>query len=310
MKPNTHARRGFTLIELLVVIAIVAALVAILLPALSSVRSTGRLVVCVSNIRQQGIAIAAYANESRERLPPKYIHLTEYDRDGEIASGPWLINAYMAKWAGEEFPTRFEGWSHPTGMWRCPEVRMEADGERLTHNGVLHHAPNGWLFSSVVENRVNGSLFVSNQAHAGWDQRYAQSDWRRVDSVRRADAVIMLMDNVSSWEAAHNHHDAREFFEAGCEAVKVDNECGTQKIGSHDRLSRRPASFVDGHAAGVPSEGEYWFDEQSMYAPPGQASGPTLWRRDVEHLVWYAEPHSGGGPEEYRTPRRKQPRRP
>lgn len=305
MTQKPRCRGGFTLIELLVVIAIVAALIAILLPALSSVRATGRMVVCVSNVRQQGIAIATYANESRERLPPKYIHLTEFDADGDIESGPWLLNAYMAKLSGERFPNRADGWTHPTGMWRCPDVRLDGDTDRLTHNGVLHHAPNAWLFSSVVENRTAGTLVVSNQAHAGWDQRFGQSDWRRVDTVRRADAVVMLMDNVSAWNASHNHRDAREAFETGCEAVKVENDCGTQKSGSHDRMSRRPAAFVDGHAAGVSSETDYWFDEQAAYAPPGQPTGPMLWRRDVEHFVWYADPHSAPADEQSRRERNK-----
>ncbi|MBA4039363.1 MAG: hypothetical protein C0468_03380 [Planctomyces sp.] len=68
-RPRAPARGGFTLIELLVVIAIIATLVAILLPSLRNARQAARGAVCLSQIRQIGLAHAAYANEHRERFP-------------------------------------------------------------------------------------------------------------------------------------------------------------------------------------------------------------------------------------------------
>jgi len=51
-----NKRRGFTLIELLVVIAIIAVLMAILMPALNRVREQGKRAVCLSNVKQLGLA--------------------------------------------------------------------------------------------------------------------------------------------------------------------------------------------------------------------------------------------------------------
>lgn len=61
---------GFTLIELLVVIAVIALLLGILLPALGKARDTGRQVVCLSGVRQIGMAALLYAQDHKELLWP------------------------------------------------------------------------------------------------------------------------------------------------------------------------------------------------------------------------------------------------
>ncbi len=60
---------GFTLVELLVVMAIFGLLSAILLPALSKARESGRRTACVNNLKQISLALNLYANENSERYP-------------------------------------------------------------------------------------------------------------------------------------------------------------------------------------------------------------------------------------------------
>lgn len=80
--------RAFSLVELLVVVAIVALLMALLLPVYTLARRAGQRTVCISNLRQIGLAVRTYRDDYNE-LPPYLSKVASYAGDARVFVCPF-----------------------------------------------------------------------------------------------------------------------------------------------------------------------------------------------------------------------------
>ena len=155
--------RKFTLIELLVVIAIIGILSSMLLPSLSEARAKGKIAVCLSNLKQIGIANHSYAADENGSLPLGIIDNGDgsfnQDQDNDnYETGLMPHMGYSAKVF--ECPgferSNFSGSSDPRGI-------EDSSGE--IHYAFRTYRPNNFRYTNTPlgsDNRWKNGLIKFN----------------------------------------------------------------------------------------------------------------------------------------------------
>lgn len=173
---NKRHTKGFTLVELLIVVAIIAILVALLLPAVKTVRKAAQNVQCINNLRQIGIGFNMYAMQFDGIIIPY----------NDAAAGQWNGNPAFRKNMGQS-PKASDQW--PVGLL-CP-------------------AANKLPLSSATRADITLTYGMNHEQSRRTDGTY--DPWRfikyiKVMQVPRRDKKLMVADAMS-WELTMNDSD-------------------------------------------------------------------------------------------------------
>lgn len=172
---------GFTVAELLVVVAVIAVLTALVLPAVARTKALGEAVICISNLKQWGLATQMYASDNDDFLPP------DGSPNGISIHSGWYIDLPrtmgIPTYAELAWPTN-SSITPDRSVWVCPSSTNKSNGNNLFFyclnrevNGtgvnnhpvrlssILHPTRTVWLFDNGKRQAVAKQNHVAVNVH-------------------------------------------------------------------------------------------------------------------------------------------------
>jgi len=229
---------AFTLIELMAVIAIIGVLAALLLSGLGRLRESGRSATCLSNLRQQGMAIYAYAADHKGFGYPVYT-----DNTGGVH---WGAQIHMLVAGGYVNAGGCDSPSDPiqsaASIFRCPsgaDDKLSSVGGMMGAQGTGPDdpeldRPGRWLPDPAVAGGIPGTKTYYDSWYS-WNADNVDtaslplSPKRLLNTISRPAQTILVLDGPASLHLSYTRVSARHG-------------------ANHDRIN---VLFADDHVAAV-----------------------------------------------------------
>ncbi|WP_052361662.1 type II secretion system protein [Geminisphaera colitermitum] len=184
-----RAVRGFTLIELLTVIAIIGVLAGILIPVVNRVRETARASVCVSTLRQYGVAFNMFVVDNKDRFPqgssnnPKWLNvdgigyymsvIKRTEAVGRSASCPTLLSRCSAEYAANpEYHETRRGYRYNKNLNLGTGEKDKQNFEKSLHYSALPAPSRTLLLWEARSFGVNGDDISGKPGETGTSPKY------------------------------------------------------------------------------------------------------------------------------------------
>lgn len=233
--------RGMSLIEVLVVIAVISLVMAILIPTANLVKDRAQRVRCTSNLRQVGLAIHLYAQDSGDKIPfgPEGRPVTGSNfytvignvtsllslEDGAPVGLGLLLKSYLARQpmvlfcpgADQPSEARAQLARVGTGQAQCDYYYRHASVAMLTGRPEQFHIQ----LSNLGKNSKGGQIkalvtdvqFLAHPSLAPWDVKTRTSHRRLVSNCLYADGHVQICQNTDdrlTVDVGTRPHDALE----------------------------------------------------------------------------------------------------
>lgn len=290
-------RRAFTLIELLVVVAIIALLMSILLPALSKAKEQARTVKCVSNLRQIGLAMLQYFQETNNWFP--------FERQNREYIPP-LTGAYYGGHPGD--PSIW--WAYTTPEWRTTPAGRPFNRYLYPDLPNYDVPPGHPLFRAVRTLPVyecpsdlgQGGLYMDDAHEVGWNRaQYQKTGTSYTCNYPFAWFWAYRGFGWQGWLQRSNAFLREQLRSCPSRFVILYEDVFDSALylriprrGWHRRMNYHTLLFLDGHAANMLTETAK--DTQGLGWKTGAATGsldPRAWwnnREDPDYRLRELEP--------------------